>query len=310
MSSALSGLGPFHLLEILGEGIRSTVYRARKEGDDHEFALKILHIPVASDEFECRAFKERSQVAMPMQGANVAPITEMGVIDERPYITMPLLDGLSLDQLPRRRDVFKLNPKQATHLLHQILQGLDQAIEADPPIIHSRLNEGSFMIGLDGTVSILGFGSHGSSQTDLRPLAELAQRFTNRWPVEIDSFLDALQAPEGFSSIGEALKAFPTTDEGADAAGLGRTIKRRIRALSAEQDEPAAASAKEPAKEPAKDKAKDKAKKSPSQTKGSALPTEAEPSTFAVSYEARWLALACGGVVLLAFVIELFSVPL
>jgi len=306
MSSSLSGLGPFHLLEILGEGIRSTVYRARKEGDDHEFALKILHLPVASDEFECRAFKERSQVAMTMQGPNVARITEMGVIDERPYVMMPLLDGLSLDRLPRRRDVFKLNPKQATHLLHQILQGLDQAIAAEPPVIHGRLNEGSFMIGLDGAVSILGFGSHGSSQTDLRPLAELAQRFTNRWPAEIDSFLDALQAPEGFASIGDALQAFPTTEEGADAVGLGRSIKRRIRALSAEQEEPKTASSDETPP----DKATKSPQKAKGKGKGKALPPEAEPSTFSVSHEARWLALACGGVVLLAFVIELFSVPL
>ena len=305
MSSVLSGFGPFHLLEILGEGLRSTVYRARKEGDDQEFALKVLHVTVADDDFERRAFEERSKAATNIQGQGVVRITSTGTIDDRPYITMPLLDGLSLDRMPRRGDRFKLNPKQASHLLHAILTGLRQGLEASPPLIHGRLNEGSVVIGCDGNVSLLGFGTPGAAQTDLRPLAKLAQRFTNRWPAELDSYLDALQAPEGFKNVAEALEAFPLTEDDRDATSLGRAVKRRIKALKSETEAPA-----EDPTSTVPAEISERVSLSPPPSPREQPIQEASEDAVSGPNQAKWIALLCGSLVLVAFVLEIWDVPL
>ena len=175
-------------------------------------------------------------------------------------------------------------------------------LEATPPIIHGRLNEGS-ILGQDGSVSILGFGTEGAPQTDLRPLATLAQRFTNRWPAEMDSFLDALQAPEGFRDIADALDAFPLDDEERDAAALGRAVKRRLKALKAEADGPDTAT-------------KDKAKETAPEPRATETRTHSGPSPDVVDVtgdsfnQAKWIALACGMLVVAAFVLEIWSIPL
>ena len=162
------------------------------------------------------------------------------------------------------------------------------------------------MVGPDGTVSLLGFGTEGAVQTDLRPLAMLAQRFTNRWPAEVDSYLDALQAPEGFKDVVEALAAFPVPVEERDAAGLGRAVKRRVKALKqVEQGDT------EPVKSSdTTDGVPSRTRQSPHKNEAKREPEIQAPDEFQPPREARWVALGCGSLVFIAFVLEVWSVPL
>jgi len=301
MSSILSGLGPFHLLEILGEGKRATVYRARHEGDDHEVALKVLHVPVAADAFERRSVQERSAAAMGLKGSNVVRTLDTGLIDGRPYLTMPLVEGLSLDRLPRRGAGFRLKAGQAANVVHGLLEALLEAWQSDPPLVHDRLDDGALMITTEGELAILGFGTAGPGQTDLRAVAELSQRLTASWPTEMDAFLDELQAGEGFVKIADALEAFPLPLEAKDRTALGRTIKRRIRALAETPD-----SAIGPVSEEPENKQATKLQEASDRPRRKRRPTL---EGLVASRQARWVALTCGGLVALAFVLEIFTLP-
>tara|TARA_B100000674_G_C37039504_1_gene557896 strand:+ start:106 stop:444 length:339 start_codon:yes stop_codon:yes gene_type:complete len=112
-----------------------------------------------------------------------------------------------------------------------------------------------------------------------------------------------LQAPEGFKDVADALDAFPLEDEERDATALGRAVKRRLKALKAEADGPDTAPEK-------------KAKETTSKPRATETSPRSEPRPDVVDVtresfnQAKWVALACGTLLVAAFVLEIWSIPL
>jgi tetratricopeptide (TPR) repeat protein/tRNA A-37 threonylcarbamoyl transferase component Bud32 len=153
----LSGaqIGPFVLLEKLGEGGSSIVFRAEREqaGVRQAVALKLLRRGLYSAEEQRRFRSERHALAQ-LRHAGIARLIEGGVTDAGvPYIALELIDGESITAFARNR---QLDLRQRLKLFIDVCRAVEAAHRA--LIVHRDLKPSNVLVTRDGEVKLLDFG--------------------------------------------------------------------------------------------------------------------------------------------------------
>lgn len=96
--SAPAELGPFQILELLGEGGSGVVYAARGP-DGHEVALKVLREELGLEPRELTRFVEEAGRMRRVSHPGIVPVLDVGMLpDGRPYLVMPRLRGRALSE--------------------------------------------------------------------------------------------------------------------------------------------------------------------------------------------------------------------
>jgi predicted ATPase len=129
------------------------VYRARDTRLKREVAIKILPAALASSPERLQRFEHEARAASALNHPNIVTIYEIGQADSTLYISMELVDGMSL------REVVTSGPVPLRKLLSigsQIAEGLAKAHGAG--IVHRDLKPENLMLSRDGFVKILDFG--------------------------------------------------------------------------------------------------------------------------------------------------------
>lgn len=127
-------IGPYRILERLGEGGMGTVYAARQNFPERDVALKVLRAGRVS-ESAIRRFHHEIDVLGRLQHTGIARIYDAGVVEERdrhggerevPYFTMELVRGVPLVAYARKNNLglaerFELLARvcDAVHYAHQ-----------------------------------------------------------------------------------------------------------------------------------------------------------------------------------------------
>ena len=90
-------VGPYLLLEVIGEGGMGTVYRARQsEPIKRTVALKLIRAEMDTAQVIARFEAERQALAL-MDHPNIAQVLDAGTTESgRPYFVMELINGLPL----------------------------------------------------------------------------------------------------------------------------------------------------------------------------------------------------------------------
>lgn len=104
-STVSSRLGPFTLLHKLGHGGMGLVYRARREGADHDCAIKMVRPELLEGASGRRRFRREVETAMALQHPGIVRILEVGTDDDLPWFAMELVEGTSLaERIQQARD--------------------------------------------------------------------------------------------------------------------------------------------------------------------------------------------------------------
>ncbi len=90
----LEDIGPYRLLEKLGEGGMGVVYRAEQSSPFvRQVAIKVIRAGMSSTQVVTRFEQERQALAL-MDHANIARVYDGGLTrDGRPYFAMELING-------------------------------------------------------------------------------------------------------------------------------------------------------------------------------------------------------------------------
>jgi serine/threonine protein kinase len=91
-------VGAYRLEERLGEGGMGVVYRAVREPDGDEIALKVLRAELSADDMFRRRFLHEARAAGEVRHKHLVPITEAGEADGRPYLAVAYVRGRTLEQ--------------------------------------------------------------------------------------------------------------------------------------------------------------------------------------------------------------------
>ena len=139
-----SRIGPYKLLQQIGEGGMGVVYMAEQEKPVHRrVALKIIKPGMDSDVVIARFEAERQALAM-MDHLNIARVLDAGTTETgRPYFVMELVNGVSLT---RYCDENKLTPRERLELLIPVCQAIQHAHQKG--IIHRDIKPSNVLVTL------------------------------------------------------------------------------------------------------------------------------------------------------------------
>jgi serine/threonine-protein kinase len=144
--------GEYELLGEVGKGAMGIVYRARPVGTNLVVALKQLPTGGLSGD-TVRRFREEVEHATGLQHPNIVRIFHVGEQDGRPFFTMELIEGGSLDgRIARFRD----DPRAAAEIVAKIANAVHYAHQRR--LLHRDLKPGNILIDKDGEPHISDFG--------------------------------------------------------------------------------------------------------------------------------------------------------
>ncbi|MEO7063151.1 MAG: serine/threonine-protein kinase [Dokdonella sp.] len=148
-------IGPFELIEVLGEGGSSTVFRAVRdvEGVRQEVALKLLRRGLYSPDAR-RQFRRERQALAQLRHPGIARLVEGGVTENGlAFIALELVDGQPLTAYAREH---RLDLRRRLALFQLVCRAVEAAHRA--MIVHRDLKPSNVLVTDDGEVKLLDFG--------------------------------------------------------------------------------------------------------------------------------------------------------
>ncbi len=152
-SEARSGdlFGGYELVEQIGAGGMGLVFRASVVGTTLIVALKRLNPGLRGD--EALRFREEVEAAAALDHPNIVKVYHIGEYDGRPYFTMPLVEGGSLD---RHIDRFWGDPRAAADLVLKVARAVHHAHQRR--IVHRDLKPSNILLDGNGAPHVADFG--------------------------------------------------------------------------------------------------------------------------------------------------------
>ena len=146
-------IGPYEILDKLGEGGMGEVYRARDTRLHRDVAIKVLPELFAKDPDRLERFEREAQVLASLNHAHIAQIHGIEESGGIRALVMELVEGETLaDRLARG----PVPLDEAIPITRQIAEALEAA--HDRGIIHRDLKPANIKVRRDGTVKVLDFG--------------------------------------------------------------------------------------------------------------------------------------------------------
>lgn len=147
-------LGSYRLMEKLGQGGMSVVYRAvGNESLSQEVAVKILDSRLADDEQSIKRFRREIQICKSLNHANIMQLYDFGQQDEIWYLVMELLKGQTLSA---KLDEGIFEPNQVAHYCEPLVKALSYLHSQE--IVHRDLKPENVFITEQGRVKLMDFG--------------------------------------------------------------------------------------------------------------------------------------------------------
>jgi len=172
-------IGPYEILEEVGEGGMGVVYRAQQdEPIRRQVALKLIRVGIESTPVIARFESERQTLAL-MDHPTIARVLDAGTTDDgRPYFAMEFVEGRTITEYC---DEHRLGLRDRLELFSRVCDGVQHAHQK--AIIHRDLKPSNVMvITLDGNPvpKIIDFGiakATAPQTSGVQPLTEAGYFF-------------------------------------------------------------------------------------------------------------------------------------
>ena len=147
-------IGPYRLLEEIGQGGMSTVYRAEQEGPiRRKVAIKLIRRGMESAETRRRLRAER-QILAGLEHPNIARLYDGGMTEEGlPFFVMELVEG---DPIDRYCDLHQLSVGGRLKLFRKICTAVRYAHQN--LVVHRDIKPSNILVTAEGEPKLLDFG--------------------------------------------------------------------------------------------------------------------------------------------------------
>lgn len=146
-------VGPYRIIEQLGQGGMATVYKAYHAALDRYVALKVLHPAFNEDRSFLMRFQREARVVAKLEHAHIVPIYDYAEHDNRPYLVMKFIEG---ETLKARIGRGALSTEELNGVVSAVGSALAHAHKRG--ILHRDIKPSNVLIGTDGAMYLADFG--------------------------------------------------------------------------------------------------------------------------------------------------------
>lgn len=151
----------YRILRALGQGGMGTVYLATHERLDAVVAVKeVRGKPSDLVNFEemMRQCEQEARFLVRLNHPNLPKVTDAFIENERVYVVMEYIQGVTLEQRLRDSGIQGLDPAMVIDWGLQITDVIAYLHSQDPPIVFRDLKPANIMVQEDGSIRLIDFG--------------------------------------------------------------------------------------------------------------------------------------------------------
>jgi tRNA A-37 threonylcarbamoyl transferase component Bud32 len=146
-------IGPYRIIEQLGQGGMATVYKAYHAALDRYVALKVLHPAFHQDQTFTTRFQREARVVARLEHSNIVPIYDYSEHESRPYLVMKYIEG---DTLKARFSAGPLSTAEIEQVVTSVGSALAYAHKQG--ILHRDIKPSNVLLATDGVMYLADFG--------------------------------------------------------------------------------------------------------------------------------------------------------
>lgn len=146
--------GRYEIIEMVGSGGMSEVYKAKCHVLNRFVAIKVLKSEFSSDVNFVTKFRIEAQSAAGLSHPNIVNVYDVGEDNGVYYIVMELVEGITLKEYIQKHG--RIEPKEAIDFAIQIAQGVQAAHEHHT--IHRDIKPQNIILANNGTLKVTDFG--------------------------------------------------------------------------------------------------------------------------------------------------------
>ncbi len=148
-------IGRYRILEQLGQGGMSVVYKGLDTALDREVAVKVLHPHLAGREESRKRLAREAKAVARLHHPNILEVFDFASLDDQDaYIVTEYIRGKTLRQFLSEETLEP--PEVAAMVVHEIASALGHA--HDSGVIHRDLKPENVMLRDDGVLKLMDFG--------------------------------------------------------------------------------------------------------------------------------------------------------
>jgi serine/threonine protein kinase/tetratricopeptide (TPR) repeat protein len=148
-------IGPYEVIERIGEGGMGSVYRAARADEQFkkQVAIKVVKCGLDS-QFTLARFRAERQILASLEHPNIARLLDSGTVQNGlPYFVMELVEGQPIDQYCEAR---RLSIEERLGLFRTVCLAVQYAHQH--LVVHRDLKPQNILVTADGTPKLLDFG--------------------------------------------------------------------------------------------------------------------------------------------------------
>ncbi len=146
-------VGPYRIIEQLGQGGMATVFKAYHPALDRYVAIKVLHPAFKEDASFLTRFQREARIVAKLDHPNIIPIHDSAQEGDTPYLVIRYVEGKTLKAFQREG---LLPLEQLLGIVRPVMSALAYAHAQG--VLHRDIKPSNIMISNDGHVYLTDFG--------------------------------------------------------------------------------------------------------------------------------------------------------
>ncbi len=146
-------VGPYRIIEQLGQGGVATVFKAYHAALDRYVAIKVLHQAFNEDGTFIGRFQREARVVAKLEHPNIVPVYDYSEHETRPYLVMKYIEG---DTLKARLNLGPLTSKEIEQVVDSVGAALVYAHKQG--ILHRDIKPSNVLLSAEGVIYLADFG--------------------------------------------------------------------------------------------------------------------------------------------------------
>jgi predicted Ser/Thr protein kinase len=146
-------VGPYRIIEQLGQGGMATVFKAYHASLDRYVAIKVLHPAFKEEPNFLSRFQREARVVARLEHPNIVPIYDFAEHKGQPYLVMKFIEGQTLKAHMNEKPLTK---EEAVQIVDDVGGALAYAHKQG--VLHRDVKPSNVLISPDGSIYLADFG--------------------------------------------------------------------------------------------------------------------------------------------------------